>query len=159
MTLKYQAEFTREARECSIVGGNMVMRVGVEGRVVVGPAGGPGQVDVPFRVAVVHESPSSGTRAISTKFFIIPVVIGPGQGGAPFSHVDRRRPVFPLPTPTAQLDDYIAYIGFDPLGAPRTRPSPRRRRNGRNRAATRCRQRIDRERETWPTTRNSTRRP
>lgn len=116
MTLKYQAEFTREARECSIVGGNMVMRVGIEGRVVVGPAGGPGQVDVPIRVAVVHELPSSGTRALQTKFFIIPVVIGPGQGGAPFSHVEELIS-FPLPTPTAQLDDYIVYIGFDPQGA------------------------------------------
>jgi hypothetical protein len=24
---------------------------------------------------------------------------------------------FPLPTPTALLDDYIAYVGFDPLSA------------------------------------------
>ncbi len=34
----------------------MVMKVGVEGRIIVGPAGGPGQVDVPLRIAVVEET-------------------------------------------------------------------------------------------------------
>ncbi len=116
MQLKYQVEFTREARECSVAGGNMVMKIGVEGRVVVGPAGGPGRVDVPLRIAVVHETPSGGTRAIQTKFLIIPVVIAPNQGSAPFAHVEDAL-AFPLPSPIAQLDDYIAYVGFDPQTA------------------------------------------
>jgi hypothetical protein len=113
MTLKYQGEFVREARECSVVNGAMVMKIGVEGRVIVGPGGGPGQVDVPLRLAVVYETPSGGTRAVQTKFFVIPVVIGPNQGGATFSHIEEAV-TFPLPAPTSQLDDYIVYIGFDP---------------------------------------------
>jgi hypothetical protein len=37
---------------------------------------------------------------------------------------------FPLPTPLSYLDDYIAYVGFDPLSAqaqdkPKERPAPR----------------------------------
>jgi len=131
MTLKYQAEFIREARECAVVGGNMVMKIGIEGRVIVGPGGGPGQVDVPLRMAIVQETPSSGTRAVQTKFMVIPVVIGPGQGGASFSHVEDAI-TFPLPTPTAQLDDYIVYVGFDPQTAaaqprqpPKARPRPK----------------------------------
>ena len=116
MLLKYQVEFTREARECSDIAGNMVMKIGVEGRVVVGPAGGPGRVDVPLRIAVVHETPSGGTRPVQTKFLIIPVVIAPNQGGAPFSHVEDAV-TFPLPTPIAQLDDYVVYVGFDPQTA------------------------------------------
>ena len=41
---------------------------------------------------------------------------------------------FPLPTPTALLDDYVAYVGFDPLSAeaedqqkqkPKPKPKPR----------------------------------
>jgi hypothetical protein len=132
MDLKYQVEFTRQARECSVVAGNMVMRIGLEGRVVVGPAGGPGRVDVPLRIAVVHETPSGGTRSIQTKFLVIPVVIGPGQGGAPFSYVEDAL-AFPMPTPVAQLDDYIAYVGFDPQtaqaqakpAAPAKRPKPK----------------------------------
>ncbi len=116
MLLKYQVEFTRQARECTVIAGNMVMKIGVEGRVVVGPAGGPGRIDVPLRIAVVYETPGGGTRAIQTKFFIIPVVIAPNQGGAPFSHVEDAI-TFPLPAPVAQLDDYVDYVGFDPQTA------------------------------------------
>ncbi len=116
MQLKYQVEFTREARECSVIAGNIVMKIGVEGRVVVGPAGGPGRVDVPLRIAVVHETPGGGTRPVQTKFLIVPVAIAPNQGSTPFSHVEDAV-TFPVPTPIAQLDDYIAYVGFDPQTA------------------------------------------
>src|SRR6516165_7443871 len=44
MSLKYQGTFVRAARDCAVVSGEMVMRVGVQGRIIVGPAGGPGQV-------------------------------------------------------------------------------------------------------------------
>lgn len=115
MSLKYQGEFTREARDCAVAGGTMVMRIGVQGRVVVGPAGGPGQVEVPLRIAVVQETPG-GARPIMTKFIRIPVTIGPNDGSALFTHIEEGLS-FPLPTPTSSLDDYIAYIGFDPFSA------------------------------------------
>jgi hypothetical protein len=130
LTLKYQGSFAREARECAVVDGNMVMKVGVEGRVVVGPRGGPGQVEVPLRLAVVQEVPG-GMRAIATKFVVVPVVIAPNVGNAIFTHVEEGL-TFPLPTPTSQLDDYIVYVGFDPLSTqaqqkppPKTRPKPK----------------------------------
>lgn len=115
MSLKYQGEFAREARECAVVGGNIVMRIGVQGRVILGPAGGPGQVDVPLRIAVVQETPG-GSRPIMTKFIRIPVTVGPGDTNALFTHIEEGLS-FPLPTPTSFLDDYIAYVGFDPLSA------------------------------------------
>jgi len=124
MTLKYQGEFFRQARDCAVVDGNMVMNVGVQGRVVVGPAGGPGQVDVPLRMAVVDETPS-GTRPIVTKFIVVPVTIAPGVGNVPFTHIEERL-TFPLPAPVAQLDEYIVYIGFDPQSAEaQAKPSPK----------------------------------
>lgn len=130
MMVKYQGEFAREARDCAVVAGNMVMKVGVEGRVIVGPAGGPGQVNVPLRFAVVQESPG-GTQPIMTKFVIIPVTLAPGAGNVPFTHIEEAL-TFPLPTPTAQLDDYIVYVGFDPQSAeaqskapPKAKPRPK----------------------------------
>jgi hypothetical protein len=33
-----------------------------------------------------------------------------------FTHIEEGVS-FPLPTPTSFLDDYIAYVGFDPLSA------------------------------------------
>ena len=125
MTLKYQGEFAREARECTVAGGNMVMKVGVQGRVIVGPGGSPGQVDVPLRIAVVEETPG-GTRPIMTKFVIIPVVIAPGAGNVPFTHVEEAL-TFPVPSPTALLDDYIVYVGFDPQSAEAQSKAPKAR--------------------------------
>ena len=50
--VRYQLSFDRLARQCTLVGTTLVMKVGVQGRIVVGPSGGPGQVDVPLRYAV-----------------------------------------------------------------------------------------------------------
>ena len=129
MTLKYQGSFVRAARECSVVNGQMVLKVGVQGRVIVGPAGGPGHVDVPLRIAVV-DAPSSGTKVIATKFIQIPVDIT-NDDGASFSHIEEGLS-FPLPTPVSQLDNYVIYIGFDqfaatnaPKAAPPARGKPK----------------------------------
>jgi hypothetical protein len=129
MSLKYQGEFTREGRDCAVAGGNLVMRIGVQGRVIVGPLGGPGQVEVPLRIAIVQETPG-GARPIATKFIRIPVAVGGNEGGL-FTHIEEGIS-FPLPTPTSYLDDYIAYVGFDPLSAqaqdkPKERPAARAR--------------------------------
>ena len=74
MAVKYQGEFTREARDCAVVGGNMVMRIGVRGARHPRARGGPGQVEVPLRIAVVQETPG-GARPIATKFIRIPVTV------------------------------------------------------------------------------------
>jgi hypothetical protein len=115
MTLKYQGSFVRVARECALAEGAMVMRIGVEGRIVLGPAGQPGEIQVPLRFAIVEETPT-GMRPIATRFVVLPLAIPPGQGNVLFSHVEGGIS-FALPTPTSQLDEYIAYVGFDPVSA------------------------------------------
>lgn len=127
MTLKYQGTFVRAARECSVVNGQMVMKVGIQGRVIVGPAGGPGHIDVPLRIAVV-DTPSSATKVVATKFIQIPVDI-PNDDGATFSHIEEGL-TFPLPTPTSELANYVVYIGFDQFAAqnaPKSAPAPKRK--------------------------------
>jgi hypothetical protein len=129
MTLRYQGTFVRAARECKVLGGQMVMNVGVQGRVVVGPAGGPGQVEVPLRFAVVT-APTAGSRTVVTKLVRIPVTV-PNQDGATFTHIEEGLS-FPLPS-SAELSSYIVYIGFDPIGAaaeqqqktPAVKPKPK----------------------------------
>lgn len=121
MTLRYQGSFVRAARECAVVNGQMVMKVGVQGRVIVGPAGGPGHVDVPLRMAVV-DAPSSGTKVITTKFIQIPVDVT-NTDGATFTHIEEGL-TFPLPTPTWELGNYVVYIGFDQFSAPASKPAP-----------------------------------
>jgi hypothetical protein len=114
MALKYQGTFVRAARECTIVGNQMVMKVGIQGRVIVGPAGGPGQVDVPLRIAVVNET-TANSKLIVTKLIRIPVGIGSTDPGATFTHIEEGLS-FPLPADNS-LESYIVYIGFDPVAA------------------------------------------
>src|SRR5690349_6782868 len=75
MSLKYQGIFVRAARDCAVVNGQMVMRVGVQGRIIVGPAGGAGQIDVPLRIAIVS-APITAPKTVLTKLIRIPVTIG-----------------------------------------------------------------------------------
>jgi hypothetical protein len=126
MSVRYQGEFVRMARNCTAAEGTLVMRIGIEGRVIVGPTGGPGEVDVPLRIAVVQETPG-GTKPVTTKFIRIPVTLAPGETSKLFAHVEEGLS-FPVPSPASQLDDYVAYIGFDPLSAqPAEKPKPRPR--------------------------------
>src|SRR5271165_4826655 len=55
--LRYQLSFGQTARECRVQDGNLFIKVGVQGRVILGPFGAPGPVDVPLRYAVVREGP------------------------------------------------------------------------------------------------------
>jgi hypothetical protein len=124
MSLKYQGTFVRAARQCAVAAGQMVMKVGVEGRIILGPAGGPGQIDVPLRIAVVDESPA-GSKPIVTKLIHIPVTVASMTDNPSFAHVEEGLS-FPLPS-SAELEHYIVYIGFDPLAAekPEKHPKPK----------------------------------
>jgi hypothetical protein len=125
MALKYQGIFVRAARECAVVAGQMVMKVGVQGRIIVGPAGGPGAVEVPLRIAVVSAL-TQGSKTVATRLIRIPVTVG-NNDGTDFTHIEEGLS-FPLPS-SALLASYIVYIGFDPIGAAeedkmKQRPTP-----------------------------------
>jgi hypothetical protein len=127
MSLKYQGTFVRAARQCSVAAGQMTMKVGVEGRLILGPAGGPGQVDVPLRIAVVDES-TAGSKPIVTKLIHIPVMVQSATDNPTFAHVEDGL-TFPLPPSSNALARYIVYIGFDPLAAqPEKKPMPKPKR-------------------------------
>lgn len=115
MALKYQGSIVRTARECQFRTGTVTMKVGIEGRVVTGPAGGAGQFDVPLRIAVVREGPEPKT--VLSKFVRVPVVIPEGSGGVTFTHIDPEI-AYPLPVPAADIEAYVVYVGFDPAGVP-----------------------------------------
>jgi hypothetical protein len=123
MTLKYQGSFTRFARECSVVDGNMIAKVGVEGRIVLGPAGSSDRIQVPLRFAVVRETPT-GMQAIATKFVLVSVDLN-ASGNTPFSYVEEGLS-FPIPNPVSTLDEYLIYVGFDPVTAEaQSKPAPK----------------------------------
>jgi hypothetical protein len=114
MSLKYQGTFVRAARQCAVVAGQMVMKIGVQGRLVLGPQGGPGEVNIPLRIAVVDEKPAS-SQTIVTKLIMIPVAVRSADDNPSFTHVEDNV-TFPMPS-SSELDNYIVYIGFDPIAA------------------------------------------
>ncbi len=127
LNLRYQGSIIRYARECHISAGVMTMRVGIEGRVITGPAGGPGKVDVPLRIAVVQEGVTP--KAIVSKFVMVPVEITAAVDRVTFTHIEEGM-TFPIPNPPGLLDNYVVYIGFDTLAAQQQskKPAPRKRR-------------------------------
>jgi hypothetical protein len=120
--LRYQLSFGQIARECIVQPGLMTIKVGVQGRVIVGPAGGPGQVDIPLRYAVVREGPEPKT--IVTRFKRAQAMVGPNDANLPFTDIDDGL-TFPMPS-LAELETYVVYVGFDPVGEkPEKKPPPK----------------------------------
>jgi len=125
LNLRYQGTIIRFARECHVAAGVMTMKVGVEGRVITGPAGGPGKLDVPLRMAVVQEGVTP--KPVASKLTMIPVEITAAVDRVTFTHIEEGLS-FPVPAPASLLDAYVVYIGFDTLAAQQKKPAPRKRR-------------------------------
>jgi hypothetical protein len=121
LDLRYQGTIIRTARECHVNAGVMSMKVGIEGRIITGPAGGPGNVDVPLRIVVVQEGPSPKT--IASKFARIPVTVTSAIDRVAFTHVEPDI-TFPMPANLADVDAYVVYVGFDALSAPPKKEKP-----------------------------------
>ena len=107
--LRYQVTITRTARDCTQTGDQITARIGILGRVIAGPAGTPGTVEIPVRVAVVQGGVQEKT--IATKVYRTSVSMSEASS-VPFSLV-AEDVVYPVP-PGATGDSYIFYIGFDP---------------------------------------------
>jgi len=122
MNLRYQAVFDRTARECRARGGMLTMKVGVEGRVIVGPAGSAGEIDLPLRYAVVQEGPEPKT--IVTKLRRFKVTIPPEANYVPFMQIEEDLS-FPLPR-GGNLEAYVVYIGFDHQAVTESKKPPKK---------------------------------
>ena len=120
--LNYQATITKTARECTINAGQITARIGIQGRVIAGPAGAPSSVQIPLRVAVVQGG--VGEKTIATKAYQTTVTMTEG-GSEPFTLVAEDL-TYPAP-PGAVGDSYIFYIGFDPQALKPERPAPKKK--------------------------------
>jgi hypothetical protein len=111
--LRYQETITRTARDCVLKGGQITARIGIQGRVIVGPAGAPPSVEVPMRLAVVQDT-GGVEKIIVTKAFRTTVAMDPDGSNSEFSIV-AEDVVYAAPA-EAVADSYIFYVGFDPAG-------------------------------------------
>ena len=112
--IKYQATITKVARECNYVGQNLEIKVGARGRVITGPKGDAGSLEMPIRVAVQQGSCSRHFKLYRQK-----ADIAAGASSTNFQFVDDTI-VLPAPKST----NVRMYIGFDegPYGEPSTKP-------------------------------------
>jgi hypothetical protein len=119
--LRYQLTFTELARQCFVEGNTVRMRVGVQGRAIVGPAGAPSQISLPIRYAVVREGVSP--RTIVTKFRRDTLSLA--AGNTTFTDIEEDLS-FPLP-PQAELVAYVVYVGFDSFSDQQRPPAGKKR--------------------------------
>src|SRR3954464_8229126 len=59
--LRFQATITKTGRECQINNGEITAKIGIQARVIAGPAGAPATVQVPLRIAVVQSGVNEKT--------------------------------------------------------------------------------------------------
>src|SRR6201993_2137409 len=107
--VRYQASIGKLARECIKAGGEITAHIGIQGRVIAGPAGAPQTVEVPLRVAVVQGG--VGEKVIATKAYTTTVTMSQDES-VPFTFVAEDL-VYPAPV-GREGDNYIFYVGFDP---------------------------------------------
>ncbi|MBR0968820.1 hypothetical protein JQ554_32900 [Bradyrhizobium diazoefficiens] len=121
--VRFQATITKMARECFRSGGDITARIGIQGRVIAGPAGAPNTVDVPLRIAVVQGG--VGEKVIASKAYR--TTVGMAEGGSvPFTFIAEDL-AYPVPS-AAVADSYIFYVGFDPQAlTPEPKAKPKKK--------------------------------
>ena len=123
--LRYQATITDLARECRIDGQTMVVKVGVEGRVLSGPkAEGSARLSLPIRIAVTRGL----SQPIWSRLYTVPIDVPAGSPNVSFTQIEDQV-AFALPPPE-ELQNYIIFVGFDTMAQPQQRQRGRQARRG-----------------------------
>ena len=118
-SVRYQFAISNTARECAPVSANQfTLKVGVSGRLLIGPAGKPGTYSAPLRVTVHDEN---SKKDAFTKVYKIEASV-PDAGDAPFNLVTE--PIVLPMTRTELADDYTLTVGFD-NGKAAASPAPK----------------------------------
>jgi hypothetical protein len=120
-SVRHQFSVGEVARECAVVGNQLTIKVGVKGRLLIGPAGSAGSYSAPLRIGIRK---TLGEQVVVSKVFNVGGTIAPGAPGAEFTVVTE-----PLAVPFTTLhaaDDYEVVVGFGKDG--KAAPSEKRKR-------------------------------
>jgi len=115
-SLRSQVSINTVARECTPVGkdGAFTLKVGVEGRILIGPAGSPGSYGATLITQVIRNN-----QVIARRSARVGGAIPSGQTGADFSHVESN---ISVPAGSGEVE---IIVGLSPGGG---EPARRRRR-------------------------------
>jgi hypothetical protein len=102
-SLHYETSFDQETRNCVVSNGLITVKMGVSGRVLLGPAGHETSVKVPLRVTVDRNDMS-----VFSEKYVVPVAITPPAQSAQFAKVIDN-----ISIPYLNGDDIVIWVGFD----------------------------------------------
>lgn len=112
--LRYQISIANVARECTATGnGAFRLKVGVEGRVLLGPAGSPGSYGATLTTTVTRANNVIGKRSAR-----VGATIPSGQGGADFTHVEDG---IMVPAGKGDVEIFVGLGGGGPAAPARRR--------------------------------------
>jgi hypothetical protein len=107
LSVMHRGEITKTARECSpSVNGGLSVKFGFAGRVLLGPQGKAGTVNLPVKITVLD----AARATVKSDAVKVPVTITPDQTAGYFSVV--REVVMPVPA-GASASSYRIIIAFD----------------------------------------------
>jgi hypothetical protein len=102
----HRGEITKMARECQIYSDRVVVRYGFAGRVLLGPKGAPGTVNMPISIRVA----GTDQKTLATDKMTVAATVPQGDPVGYFSMV--REIAFPLQVGT-RPEDYKVFVAFD----------------------------------------------
>jgi hypothetical protein len=104
--LQYQAVIDKQSRNCVVSNGLITVKMGVVGRLMLGPSGQQTSIELPLRFAVERE-----TAPLFSQLYQIPVSVSPPAQAADFVKVVEN-----VQIPYVQGDDITIWVGFDSSG-------------------------------------------
>lgn len=105
--VRFQGTIRKTARQCEFNPDTIKMKFGFAGRVLLGPRGGEGAVELPIRAVLAWRN----DEVAWTKLYKVPVRVEPGEREAFFAFVEKD---FQFEPPEGtRLSEYQLYVGFD----------------------------------------------
>ena len=104
--LQYQAVIDKQSRNCVVSNGLITVKMGVVGRLMLGPSGTQQSVDLPLRFVVER-----GEAPLFSQLYQLPVTVTPPAQASDFVKVVEN-----VQIPYVAGDDITIWVGFDSSG-------------------------------------------
>ena len=101
--LRYQAVIDKQSRNCIVSNGLITVKMGVIGRVLLGPAGSPAEYTVPLRFAVERDD-----LAVFSQVYDIPVQMTADEQNKEFVKIVEN-----VAIPYLGGENIVIWVGFD----------------------------------------------
>ncbi|CAN2535520.1 hypothetical+protein [Methylocapsa aurea] len=121
-SVRYQLSLSHLARECTVSGDQILIKVGVEGAAVLGPTGQPGSFSGALKIAARRQKDES---ILASKIYHVSASVPAGAARGEFRVISE-----PLSVPylgAQAADDYEILVGFEGGAADKSAPAQKRR--------------------------------